>query len=142
MKKLILIVSLISLVYGNEQTTKEPYDLQKDWIYNGCRDVLADKWTGERNLVFGMAVAKKDATLDLLRLMSMRVVNGVDEKSVCKWYLDVATDANFSSTYIKSLADSRFYFLDIVERSAVKDNGESYEKFEDNLQKIRQLFKK
>lgn len=85
---------------------------------------------------------KKEATLDLLRLMSMRVVNGVDFKSVCKSYLDFVTDANISSKYIKSDADSRYYFLNIVERSAVQDNGESYEKFQDNLKKIRQLFKK
>lgn len=142
MKKLILILSLISLVYGNEQTTKEPYDLSEDLIYNGCRDTLANRWTGNRYYVLGLAVGKKDATSELLILMSMRVVNGVDENSVCKWYLDFVTDANISSKYIKSSTDSKSYFLNIVERSVVQDNGETYEKFRDNLKKIEQLFKK
>lgn len=142
MKKLILIVSLISLIYGNEQTTKESYDLQKDLIYNGCRDTLANKWTNDRIYVFGLAVAKKEATLDLLRLMSMRVVNGVNVESVCKWFLDAANNTEYSSKYLKSDYDSRTTYLDIVERSVVEDNGETYEKFQENLGKVKQLFKK
>lgn len=142
MKKLILILSLIGLIYGNEQSNDKSYDLEKDWIYNGCRDRLANKWTNDRNYVFGLVIAKKDATLDLLRLMSMRVVNGVNDESVCKWFLDVANDTKYSSRYLKSDNDSKATFLYMVEKSAVDDNGEIYEKFQENLEKIKQLFKK
>ncbi len=141
MKKLILILSFINLIYGNEQTTKESYDLQKDWIYNGCRDILAKKGTHSRDYVFGLMIAKKDATLDLLRLMSMRVVNGVNDEMVCKWFLDAANNIEYSSKYLKSDYDSRTTFLDIVERSVVEDNGETNEKFRDNLKKLDNYLK-
>lgn len=99
-------MSLISLIHATEQNTETPFDINKDWIYNGCRDVLANKWSDNRNYTIGLAIAQKDATLSLLELMSMRVVNGVDEKSVCKWYLDAANSTDFAK-YLQSSQDSK-----------------------------------
>lgn len=142
MKKMFLFILLVCSLYANEQETQKNYDLTKDWVYLGCKDALADKWTADQGTIFGMAIAQKDATLDLMRLMSMRTVNGVDVKKVCKWYFNLANDTEFSSKYLQSSGDSGYTFLDIVERSVVQDNGETYEQFTDNLNKIRQLFKK
>lgn len=141
MKKIIFIILIVCGLCADEQQNKESYDITKDWIYNGCRDVLSDKWSNDRNYIFGLAVAKKDATLELLDIMSMRVVNGVDEKNVCKWYLDAVNDKEISK-YVQSSNDSKRLFLNIVERSVIQDNGESYVKFEENLKKMIKLFKK
>ncbi|QFR42874.1 hypothetical protein [Sulfurimonas xiamenensis] len=142
MKKLILLLSLISLIHAAEQNTEASFDINKDWIYNGCRDVLANKWTDNRNYILGLAVSQKDATLDMLTLMSMRVVNGVDMNKVCKWYFNMTENSEFSSKYLQSAEDSRRTFQDIVSRSVIQDNGEEYETFSANLEKIRKLFKK
>lgn len=142
MKKIFLSLLIISSIYGNEQSNdKESFDINKDWIYNGCRDVLANKWTENRNYIFGLAVAKKDATIDLMDLMAMRTVNGVDESNVCKWFLDFS-NGNDSAKYINSAQDSKRVFLAIVERSVILDNGETIERFSENLETIRKLFKK
>lgn len=135
-------MSLISLIHAAEQNAEESFDINKDWIYNGCRDVLADKWTDNKNYVLGLAVAKKDATLDMLDLMSMRVVNGVDMDKVCKWYFNMIENSEFTSKYLQSAQDSRRTFVDIVARSVIQDNGEEYEKFSENLERIKKLFKK
>lgn len=141
MKKIILLLSLLTLVYSNEKSKDVSFDVNKDFIYNGCRDTLANKWTDNRMFLLGLGVAQKDATLSLLELMSMRVVNGTDMNNVCKFYLDLVLDKDFSTKYIKSSEESRLTFLNIVERDVVKSNGEDYENFSENLKRIRKLFK-
>lgn len=73
--------------------------------------------------------------------MSMRAVNGVEPSSVCKWYLD-ATNNSAISKFLNSTTDSITLFLVGIERSVVQDNGESHEKYIENMNKIEQLFKK
>ena len=140
MKKIVLILSFIGLLYGNEQN-KNTFVINEDHVYIGCRDTLANRWSDARWYVTGLMIAKKDTTLNLLSIMSMRVVNGVEPNSVCKWYLDASKDTVVSK-YLNSTKASIDIFLNIVERSVVQDNGESYEKYIENVNKIEQLFKK
>lgn len=136
----MFILAFISLLNGSDQN-KTTYNINEDTIYKGCRDVLANRWTEARWYVLGMMIAKKNATSDLLFRMKMRVVNGVDPNNVCKWYLDATNDSTISK-YLNSTTDSVSLFLEVVERSVVQDNGESYEKYIENVNKIEQLFKK
>lgn len=142
MKKIILILSLsfITLLYGNEQT-KKTFDIKGDTVYIGCKDTLANKGTDAQWFTLGLMIAQKNATSNLLYLMSMRVVNGVEPIEVCKWYLDFANIKD-NSKYIQSPNESIDILLNIVERSVVQDNGESYEIFTNNKNKINELFKK
>ena len=140
MKKIMFILAFISLLNASEQN-KTTYNINEDTIYEGCRDVLANRWSDARWYVTGLMIAKKETTLNLLSIMSMRVVNGVEPSSVCKWYLDASKDTVVSK-YLNSTKASIDIFLNIVERSVVQDNGESYEKYIENVNKIEQLFKK
>lgn len=141
MKKIMFILAFISLLNGSEQN-KTTYNINEDTIYKGCRDVLANRWTEARWYVSGLMIAKKESTIILLSSMSMRAVNGVQPSSVCKGYLDATNNNNIISKSLNSTTDSITLFLVIVEKSVVEDNGESYEKYIENVNKIEQLFKK
>lgn len=73
MKKIMFILAFISLLNASEQN-KTTYNINEDTIYEGCRDVLANRWSDARWYVTGLMIAKK-------RDNSIFIVKNVNESS-------------------------------------------------------------
>jgi len=132
MKKLLVLLAMASLLFCNEKE----FDVTKSFEYKGCQDELANKWTFERGFVLGLSIAIKDKTLNLLDIMGMTNVNGVEPKDVCKFYFKLVKDSEFMSKFVHGDFNNRFYFSYIVERSVVTNNGENHDEFKDNLKRL------
>lgn len=138
MRNILLVLLLICSV----NATEKEFNINDAIIYKGCKDILSDTNSKYNWYVFGLAVAKKDATLDLMEDMSMLTVNGVDIKRACKLFLNLAKKDDFASKFLKSSSDLRWVLTDLIERQVIQSNGEDLDKFRENRIKMRKLFRK
>lgn len=126
MKKAIITILLFSAMLNATE----------DLFVQGCKDVLAKRYTLHYDTTAGYIIGVKDMYLEEFNRYNMSSFQGVDAPVVCKRFLQVATSSLGDGFKVK-----RYLLMYSVRDVLLQNNGETLETYNRHYNKVKKLFK-